>query len=281
MYRCRSCNGNETSATDKVSGEPVFCKMCIVVSHLRQDHEIIDYKGYRPAECETHMNLCHYYCEICAVVFCFDCIEDHVAHRYQPITLKATELRKKVFQYLTQNQLFAKPIKNKGAAARHCFETKTALLQSLSENEISGTLKKVVDEVLCCYSPQWANLMERSENEEADSSANVSAINMVIDEAEASHALLRQLLKVSDGVFIRNFSEARKQFKVSIENQWKMLQFHVFLEWTEDLKHHLEMALTEVLKFAKIPKRLAFELEQKAFVAVRVNRYAYDLKTFE
>ena len=187
MYRCRSCNGQEISATDKVSGEPVFCKMCIVVSHLRQDHEIVDHKGYRPAECETHMNLCHYYCEKCAVVFCFDCIDDHMSHRFQPIPLKATELRKEVFQYLTQNELFAKPIKHKGEVARNCFETKTALLQSLSENEISGTLKKVVDEILCCYSPRWASLFEQSEDEEAESSANVSAIEMVIDEAETCH----------------------------------------------------------------------------------------------
>ena len=281
MYRCRSCNGQETSATDKLSEETVFCKMCIVGSHLRQDHEIIDYKGYRPAECETHMNLCHYYCEICAVVFCFDCIDDHMSHRFQPITLKATELRKEVFQYLTQNELLAKPIKHKGVVARNCFETKTALLESLSENEINGTLKKVVEEVLCCYSPRWANLFQQSEDEEADSSANVSAIETVIDEAETCHISLRELLQVSDGVFIRNFSEARNKFKVSVQNQQKMLNGHFFMEWTEDLKHHLEMALTQALKLAKIPKLLTFELEQKAFIAVQVNRYAYDLKTFE
>ena len=201
MYRCRSCNVQETSATDEDIAEPVFCKMCIVGSHLREDHDIVDHKGYRPAECETHMNLCHYYCDICAVVFCFDCIDDHMSHRFQPITLKATELRKEVFQYLTQNELLAKPMKHEGSVARNCFETKTALLQSLSENEISGTLKKVVDEILSCYSPRWANLFEQSGNEEADSSVNVSAIETIIDEAETSYFFERALASIWRSIY--------------------------------------------------------------------------------
>ena len=278
MYRCRSCNGSKTSATDEDNAEPAFCKMCIVGSHLRQDHEIVDHKGYRPAECETHMNLCHYYCDVCAVVFCFDCIDDHRTHRFQPITLKATELRKKVFQYLTENELLAKPIKHQGEVARNCFETKTALLESLAENEISGTLKKVVDEVLCCYSEQWVNLFEQSEDEEADSPANISAIETVVHEAETCHISLRELLQVSDGVFIRIFSAARNKFKVSVKNQMKMLNGHFFLEWTEDLKRHLEIALKEALKSVKIPKLLNFELEQKTLTILPLmKKYKLEL----
>ena len=176
-------------------------------------------------------------------------------------------------QYLTENDLLAKFIQHKGDVARDCFAIKTAFLQSLSENYMDETLRKILDEVIESHSPYGPNFLEQSEDDGTYMSENISAIESILDEASKSYISLKEPLQVSDGVFMKNFCEARNKFNVSVEKQQKMLNGHVFLEWTEDLKRHLEIALKEALKSVKIPKVLNFELEPKNFTTLIVKKY--------
>ena len=82
LYRCQSetCAGATVQIKIEFGEELLFCQMCIVVLHLRQKHAILDHRGYKPAICEEHENLCQQFCQECRTVFCFESLGKHVGH---------------------------------------------------------------------------------------------------------------------------------------------------------------------------------------------------------
>ena len=94
LYRCTTCkvveadssNENSRGLSEPSSIQSTFCDMCIFVLHIRNEHEVIDHRGCKPALCSTHGNICVFFCHDCLIVFCRLCTEIHCRHDFMPIS---------------------------------------------------------------------------------------------------------------------------------------------------------------------------------------------------
>ena len=109
MLGCKSCGNNEPSTSLDNRLRKLYCKICIVANHLRKKHEVVDDRGYVPAVCDEHDNICQYFCETCQKIFCAECIESHMTHNFQSLSQKAVEIRKSVFDLLNESEGLSKP----------------------------------------------------------------------------------------------------------------------------------------------------------------------------
>ena len=96
MFGCKSCSSNEQSTNPDNQLRKLYCKLCIVVLHIRKKHEVVDDRGYAPAVCDEDDDICQYFCKICQEIFCADCIESHMTHSFQPISQSSRSSEKRV-----------------------------------------------------------------------------------------------------------------------------------------------------------------------------------------
>ena len=97
MFNCLTCM-DCVDDTQKVS---IHCEGCII-SHVRKGHEVLDHKSLKPAICADHKNLCSMFCTNCEDILCTNCLSKHLGHGMVPLKEKAEEVRKKVFELISE-----------------------------------------------------------------------------------------------------------------------------------------------------------------------------------
>ena len=121
-YQCKTCNQEGETDTPK----SLFCKLCLVVLHIKRRHDVCDYRGHIPKICEKHRISCRMFCEDCQTVFCDECIGPHCRHRFRPSSEKATQIRKAIHEYLAKYEELAKPVKPRENTEKETFDEEEA-----------------------------------------------------------------------------------------------------------------------------------------------------------
>ena len=137
LYKCTQCNIFEDSK------KPVefLCDLC-VASHIKKGHRILDHKGQEPTACSEHRQLCLDYCITCAELFCAKCLGKHRKHDFQSLNEKASEVRAKVFDLLTDWEKNEKVALGKNESISKIVDIHKMKVEKLVK-EVEDTLDKV------------------------------------------------------------------------------------------------------------------------------------------
>ena len=96
LYKCTQCSVSD----DPKKPVEFLCDLCIA-SHVKKKHPILDHRSLEPAVCSEHRQLCLDYCITCDEVSCAKCLVKHSKHEFKPLNEKASEVRAKVFEMLS------------------------------------------------------------------------------------------------------------------------------------------------------------------------------------
>ena len=96
LYKCTQCNVSD----DPKKPVEFLCDLCVAL-HIKKKHPILDHRSLEPAVCSEHKQLCLDYCITCDEVSCAKCLVKHSKHEFKPLIEKASEVRAKVFEMLS------------------------------------------------------------------------------------------------------------------------------------------------------------------------------------
>ena len=276
LYRCSTCNSkNENEG--QAANQPIHhhCESCIT-SHLRRKHEVVDCKGYSPAQCDTHEKLCAMYCRECNSVLCHSCIMDHSGHSFQSLDTKSSEVRKKIFEYLNEIEEKSKPLNHLETVSEDSSKKVGDFRSSLSEENLIKTLKSLFNGVIESNLPSWIEIVdEKIKTRESQMSVEGSPpeivksftgslhkfvrsdvfrkrIREVTDEVDKDTNRLKKMLLLSNGKCITQFNDAKNGVESSIEKCGKELRKHVCLEWVADVDDIIRNSISDALSSFKL-----------------------------
>ena len=266
LYRCVTCQiyvdkiecENHIPASD-VATENFNCEVCIVSSHLRKKHEIVDHKGYKPTVCGKHKTIARLFCRDCKLVFCSSCIINHRRHDFVSVAEESLETRKKVFDYLSELEVLIKPLKHQEDVAKRSMEEVSKTLDSLSSENFANTLCTALEKLVRTNASELQGvLLQRtdllglqvppSSKEILDSATRMNEAN------ENSIKKLNCLLQVSDGNCVQCFSEVERMTQKVLEDQSLCQNSHVHLSWSPEIGHIIFHFLQDVLRSIITPK---------------------------
>ena len=274
LYRCGTCMDPQDS--DQQNN---LCESCILW-HLRRNHEINDYRGYRPAVCDVHERICILFCNECEIVFCQNCFVQHSGHKFQSLIQKSVEIRKSIFDYLTKIELLSKPMKHLESVSVDSFAQVADLNLSLGEDSVTQTLEEIYQKVIQSYKPLWKQIaaanhqvilsessiedrastsvldeLHPSENSNDEESPRFEAvqsfrerIKIVVDTFDGKMNELKMMLQLSDGNCISSFTQAEVKLQAHVKKFDDELSLHSCLEWKIGLENFLRNSLTVALK---------------------------------
>ena len=277
-FRC-SCTTDNTSGADAL----FYCDVCINY-HIRQKHDVIDSKGYKPAICAEHSVLCSLFCQDCQIVFCFKCLDDHCQHKSEPISQKATEVRKSVFKYLGEFDTLSKPLAVQKAFVNDSYTHRNELYPQLNDDNFVDILSTMFAKALRSNESRWKELiLSLNSLQQADA---------IHDRADSSIYSLRSMLAMSYGVCISSFLNSEPTLKSSIAEQKREIrsfpQNRNFFTWCMSLEDVTEGCIKKLIDSWKSPcfqqatlDLLEFYPCQSVSGGVEVDRTLYDLSISE
>ena len=211
MFKCVTCSD---AVTDPIPPLAVFCDGC-VISHIKKSHKINDNRGFEPSVCKDHKQLCSEFCKTCKKLCCVKCLRDHIKHEFEPLKKKASEVRAKVFEALTQWELNEKPARAKKELVSATLVSRREDAEKLIdyvEQKIEESKTKIVLEI--------RSKLIGVENSEEYVDAHVKK---VVDLQRD----LRNLLQSSEGVMVESFPRTLVQIEIcsSLQKQIEALNF--------------------------------------------------------
>ena len=227
-----------------VTHEIVYCDVCIN-SHTRQKHDVIDSKGYKPAVCVAHSVVCSLFCQDCQVVFCLKCLDNHYQHKSEPISQKATEVRKSVFKYLGEFDTLSKPLAERKAFVDDSYKHRNELYPQLSADNFVDMLTTFFANSLRNNESKWKELILS-----LDSFEQVNAIH---DRADSDICSLRSMLTMSDGDCISSFLDSQTNLELSIAEQKTEIQKPNSFKCCASLDEIVDGCIKKSIELWKIP----------------------------
>ena len=157
---CYRCSCNEVSDEGCVTAKffPDFC----IGPHVRQNHEIFDCRGHKPTICRTHEMFSSMFYYDCDEVFCFKCLGPRCRHEYRPVSEKAQEVRKTVFEYLNQFDELAKSLAHRKTFVEKCIQSQEEFYPNLSVENFIDDLCKRFERILRSNALQWIEMAQRN-----------------------------------------------------------------------------------------------------------------------
>ena len=261
-FRCESCD-----VQTNTQNNTAFCKYCIAMLHVRKGHVVIDHKGYKPAICPKHRMLCLMFCYDCNVVFCLECLEPHCSHKYFPVSKKATEVRKEVFQYLDSFDELSKPFKRRENEMQHVLDERQRYVDDLSPEKLEETVSKCFLNAIRLSIPELAKPKDTStsanqSNAEVIDETRHNSVRRMSQEGDESVIRLRELLLMSEGVSVTRFLEATDQFGLVIKEQNAELDKYVCLEWCSPWVDIGRDCIEKSVHMFQVPKARSLALQK-------------------
>ena len=240
IFKCVTCSD---TVIDPAQHLEVFCDGC-VISHIKKNHKIADNRGFEPSVCKDHKQLCSEFCKTCEKLCCVKCLRDHIKHEVEPLKKKASEVRAKVFEALTQWELNEKPARAKKESVSATLASRREDAEKLIEyveNQIEEIKVKVVHEI--------RSKLTGMESSEKDVEAHIKD---VVDLQQD----LRNVLQSSEGAMIESFTESSAKIELCSNSHKKIegLNFDGVSEIAEtgSLDADFEKFLVEIkLQFEK------------------------------
>ena len=220
-----------------------LCDVCIG-PHIKKQHDIVDYKGYKPATCSKHRMLSFMFCYDCDMIFCLKCLGPHCKHDYRPVSEKAKEVRKTVFEYLNQFDELAKPMARRRNNVQKFEESHEANFANLGSDGLIGELCKKFETMLRANATKWTEDIETKllEKEKLD------PVFDKLKQADSQIENLRGLLVMSDNTIVSSFFEEKVNFDCALENQKSEVNKHGMVKWCRSLDCLLEACLERTLE---------------------------------
>ncbi|XP_063713701.1 RING finger domain and kelch repeat-containing protein DDB_G0271372-like [Symsagittifera roscoffensis] len=199
LYKCTQCNEMDSTEINIDTGSIHYlCDLC-TVAHLKKSYSVRDHRSLQPSICTEHKMVCLEYCIDCDELFCGKCVAKHRSHASKSMVERASEVRSKVFDLLTEWE------SNEKAALRKRESVSGIVNQH--ESEVETLLKQVEDidklkeEVTAEIRVKFAEF-KKSETRFED---HVQKVGQTQKE-------LRGLLSMSDGSMIEAFQTVETNF---------------------------------------------------------------------
>ena len=219
LFKCSTC----ISTTD-LSGAPLYyCDMCIILLHVKKGHEILDYNSLKPEICSEHKMISSLFCTSCTEIHCTKCVSKHTNHNIMSLKEKASEVRSKIFEKLSE-------LENNESCIR---ETKERLIENRDSyrvgyeilvQNVSSELDKVKQAVLNRIKIEHDKVMGAGK----ESDDNLELLFK-------SEKDLRGLLSQSNGLMVTKFPEVELQVGAVHEVQQNLVSLEV-----KDIEHKFE-----------------------------------------
>jgi len=149
LFTCATCQ--ETNEESDAIMER-FCIDCIMRC-IKRKHTIKNLKGIEPVLCAEHSKIESEYCQTCDKTVCLKCVvSDHSKHEISSLDERAVEVKKKVFDLLTDMEIIEKPLRIQRESINekiltHCDEQKFLKTRILLDFElIKQKVKEVYEE---------------------------------------------------------------------------------------------------------------------------------------
>ena len=239
LYKCVQCN------TSDCPEKPVefMCELCISV-HIKKGHSVLDHRSLEPAVCQEHKQLCLDYCITCNEIFCSRCLGKHRKHDFQSLNEKASELRAKVFELLTDWE------KNEKVALEKSEDVSTIV--DIHKMEV----EKVVKEVEDTLDKVKENLTAEIRSKFREFEDVQSWIKQHIASVGQTQSDLRGLLCQSNGNLVNSFPtvEAKIGALKTSDSQVKLYQMNKEqFEAREGFKSLNQRIISEISKELSLP----------------------------
>ena len=263
LYKCTTCL-NKLESTDDIAFN---CEVCIV-SHVRKGHDVLDHKSLSPAICEAHKNLCSVFCSTCKMILCVNCLSKHQNHNFVTIKKRASQVRPKVFEILSDLDYHEKLVLTTKNRINDNKKAPTEAAEKLVldvSSEMDALKQKVVDLV-------------KSEHGKTESLKKESIKNY--EELLRCQGDLRELLSCSEGNLVGKFEKKEKDV-----NQVKSTQAKLNLRQISGSKFSMSERTAQLIaKFnedflptIEIP-RVASQKEMDCFVYSVKCRSLYEVE---
>ena len=239
-------------------GVEYLCQTCIV--HHLIDHIIVDRKGEKPLICREHKMLQHEYCRTCDVTFCWRCTSIHSGRTFEPLEERASELKGKVFEVLTELKLDEKPLRVEKSSISIIEKHKNE--QRLIREQIDEEIDKLRT---ACYKAIEDNCKLMYDD--------LENISQLVDETVVLQKKLRHLLSSSSANIIKNFPEIENDVILNKINGNKLINLDestlisckitsLFNKFKQCLQLLTDQVKSEMLKSCETEK----EISEKQFV---------------
>ena len=208
LYKCTRC----VDKLESTDAGAFNCEVCIG-SHVRKGHDVLDHKSLPPAICEAHKNLCSVFCSTCKVILCVNCLSKHQNHIFVTIKERASQVRPKVFEILSDLDYHEKLVL---ATKNRINDNKKAPTEAAEKlvldvsSEMDALKQKVVDLV-------------KSEHGNTESLKKESIQNY--KNLLRCQGDLRELLSCSEGNLVGNFEKKEKDVN-QVKNKQAELNVH-------------------------------------------------------
>ena len=116
FFSCDSCEELVESSNASSSERVWYCDFC-VVQHTKKGHSVKNFKGHSPLVCSEHKIVHSEFCQTCDVTFCLKCFGEHREHKLRSAKERANELRKEIFEILTDFEMSEKPLQSRKRSA--------------------------------------------------------------------------------------------------------------------------------------------------------------------
>ena len=272
LFHCQTCDNNGDQFE---LGVEYLCHTCIV-HHLVIHHTIVDRKGEKPLVCRGHKMLQHEYCRTCDVTFCWRCMSIHSGHTFEPLEERASELKGKVIEMLTELELDEKPLRVKKSSISNAIE-KHKNEQRLIREQIDEEIDKLRT---ACYKAIEDNCKLMYDD--------LENISQFVDETVVLQKKLRHLLSSSSAHMIKNFPETDNDVILNKINGNKLINLDestlickitsLSNKFKQCVKLLTDQVKSEMLKSCETEK----EISEKKFVTafcVEIGDYAFTVST--
>ncbi|XP_075259648.1 uncharacterized protein LOC142351489 [Convolutriloba macropyga] len=205
VFHCGTCAVSDDQTASSVEH---LCQICIS-SHLARDHTIRNQKGQEPLICREHKMIQQEYCRSCDVILCWLCTSLHSKHEFEPLEKRASELKGRVFEMLTELEPNEKPLHVKKEQICATIEKHKSEQKELRE-ECGVQVEKLRQRGLQVIEEN-SGLM----------SGELSQISVAVDGTVSMQQNLRDLLSGSNAHLLKKFKETEEDVnnckKLSVE----------------------------------------------------------------
>ena len=239
LYRCTPCNVSD----DPKKPVDFFCDHCVVL-HIKKGHNVLDHSSMEPSLCPDNKQLCSHYCIDCSVIFCVKCLEKHRKHDFKSLNKKASELRAKLSDLLTDWE-------KKNEVALQKSEDVSGTV-GVHENEVQQMIQEVESTLNCVRNTLIAEIRSKL----AEFSDKKNWLKEHVHKVGKTQKDMRSLLCQSNGTLVTSFPAFESEVGVlgTFHSEVEQYQMHEEkFETREEFEFLNQKFVSEVRKELNFP----------------------------
>ena len=240
LYKCTQCNVSD----DPTKPVEFLCDVCVGF-HIKKGHNVLDHRNMEPAVCPDHKQLCLDYCITCSETFCSKCLEKHRKHDTMLLDKKASELRSKVFELLTNWEKNEKMALKKSEDASSIVDVHEKEVEQMIK-EVESTLDGVKNTLIAEIRAKFTEFSDARK-----------WLKDHVQKIGQTQTDLRGLLCKSNGTLVTSFSAVEADIESFTMSHLQVEKYHMNEEKFETRKGFkllIKKTLTALTKELNLPE---------------------------